>query len=84
MSLGMECSVARGQVMSLGHERILNPPSSDILVRLIYGDIYDKERWTDSKGQFYTQYNASLYRDEKERGLTREGLSLYLSTTHMW
>ena len=60
--------------MSLGHEQILNPPSSDILVRLICGDIYGKERWTDSNGSVLDLVRRIyiLYR-YKERGLTREG-----------
>ena len=60
--------------MSLGHERILNPPSSDILVQLICGDIYGKERWTDIivSSRPSTAYLYFIYR-YKERGLTREG-----------
>ena len=60
--------------MSLGHEQILNPPSSDILVQLICGDIYGKERGTGSNESVLDLVQlicGDIY--GKEKGLTREG-----------
>ena len=44
------------------------------MVRLICGDIYGKERWTDSLESVLDLVQL-IYGDiyEKERGLTREG-----------
>ena len=55
--------------MSLGHERILNPPSSDILVRLICGDTYDKERGTDYIIVSSRPSTTHLYIEMKRNGV---------------
>nr|DAT83609.1 MAG TPA: hypothetical protein [Caudoviricetes sp.] len=55
--------------MSLGHEQILNPPSSDILVRLICGDAYDKERGTGSLESVLIPSTTHLYIEMKRNGV---------------